>query len=411
MRSMVLGALLAAALTIPSEAPAADLLFSLNTGSGVLTFVLDESPQGDPGVVTDDYFGFWNLNAELNDNPIVLELIQFWAGAPARGGFDARIGLTTFFSANGPQLYEGTPYDPTFLRGTFNTSGGELTISPAVAAVPEPGTWAIMLVGFGAAGAALRRRRRLTTGVVKPLSLTRHAGLAFLAMLCLSAPAHAKAVFEGGGDIGGGGPSGILKVEVPPPAPPAPGIPPPPLIFDTTTFKWTGSPGLFFFLDAAGGNTVTSTPEGGSGVVTIVRQDAGLFEFGGIDYAYSTLDEFLGDEPLRVQGFLHGNVIGTAFFIQPVSNAGFFSSFGPGALAGIQINELRFGLDTARDVDVDGFPRRGRFSTSIRNVVFAETGVLSSPLTPIPEPATWALMIGGFGMVGYALRRRAAAIA
>jgi hypothetical protein len=30
------------------------------------------------------------------------------------------------------------------------------------------------------------------------------------------------------------------------------------------------------------------------------------------------------------------------------------------------------------------------------------------PPVPVPEPATWALMIGGFGLVGSALRRRAA---
>ncbi|UUR09474.1 PEPxxWA-CTERM sorting domain-containing protein [Sphingomonas glaciei] len=30
------------------------------------------------------------------------------------------------------------------------------------AAVPEPGTWALMLVGFGSIGAALRRGRRQT---------------------------------------------------------------------------------------------------------------------------------------------------------------------------------------------------------------------------------------------------------
>ena len=29
------------------------------------------------------------------------------------------------------------------------------------AAVPEPSTWAMMLVGFGALGCAMRRRRRL----------------------------------------------------------------------------------------------------------------------------------------------------------------------------------------------------------------------------------------------------------
>ncbi len=35
-------------------------------------------------------------------------------------------------------------------------------ISLAVSAVPEPGTWAMMLVGFGAIGATMRRRRRVT---------------------------------------------------------------------------------------------------------------------------------------------------------------------------------------------------------------------------------------------------------
>lgn len=39
------------------------------------------------------------------------------------------------------------------------------------------------------------------------------------------------------------------------------------------------------------------------------------------------------------------------------------------------------------------------------------TGVLSigrvqTPLSPIPEPATWAMLIGGFGMIGAAMRGR-----
>ena len=37
--------------------------------------------------------------------------------------------------------------------------GGSITIRQA-AAVPEPATWAMMLVGFGAVGFAMRRRRR-----------------------------------------------------------------------------------------------------------------------------------------------------------------------------------------------------------------------------------------------------------
>ena len=40
--------------------------------------------------------------------------------------------------------------------------GGNLTFVPTAAAVPEPGTWALMLLGFGAVGFSMRRRRRVT---------------------------------------------------------------------------------------------------------------------------------------------------------------------------------------------------------------------------------------------------------
>jgi len=33
-------------------------------------------------------------------------------------------------------------------------------VSLRISAAPEPGTWALMLMGFGGAGAALRSRRR-----------------------------------------------------------------------------------------------------------------------------------------------------------------------------------------------------------------------------------------------------------
>jgi PEP-CTERM motif len=32
-------------------------------------------------------------------------------------------------------------------------------------------------------------------------------------------------------------------------------------------------------------------------------------------------------------------------------------------------------------------------------------------LAAVPEPASWALMIGGFGLVGFAMRRRKANVA
>lgn len=41
--------------------------------------------------------------------------------------------------------------------------GGNLTFIPT--AVPEPGTWAMMLLGFGAIGFSMRRRRRVTASL------------------------------------------------------------------------------------------------------------------------------------------------------------------------------------------------------------------------------------------------------
>ena len=48
------------------------------------------------------------------------------------------------------------------IQGTPGTTAGSISGTVAfssVAAVPEPGTWALMLVGFGAVGFSMRRRR------------------------------------------------------------------------------------------------------------------------------------------------------------------------------------------------------------------------------------------------------------
>ncbi|MBL8553631.1 MAG: PEP-CTERM sorting domain-containing protein [Phenylobacterium sp.] len=53
-------------------------------------------------------------------------------------------------------LIQGLNFSPQTFRLRFNN--GVLDYSPS-AAVPEPGVWALMIVGFGAVGAAIRRRR------------------------------------------------------------------------------------------------------------------------------------------------------------------------------------------------------------------------------------------------------------
>ena len=44
--------------------------------------------------------------------------------------------------------------------GPAASFGGTVNFSPVAVGVPEPASWALMIVGFGSAGALLRRRRR-----------------------------------------------------------------------------------------------------------------------------------------------------------------------------------------------------------------------------------------------------------
>ena len=82
----------------------------------------------------------------------------------------SNLGQTQLSVLGGGDLFTGSASNPVFTTGTFSLSGGftagaaTLTITrAAVAAVPEPGTWAMMLVGFGAMGVSLRRRRKPVT--------------------------------------------------------------------------------------------------------------------------------------------------------------------------------------------------------------------------------------------------------
>ncbi len=72
-----------------------------------------------------------------------------WGNGPGTAG-----NVSAFY------LWDNAKLGSISLTNTQGYSNAVLYRSAAVAAVPEPGTWALMLVGFGAAGASLRRRRR-----------------------------------------------------------------------------------------------------------------------------------------------------------------------------------------------------------------------------------------------------------
>lgn len=88
---------------------------------------------------------------------------SFDGGPNAAAGCGNCTSLITY--VEGQQL----SFSSLFATGSFSMSEpyqiNSITVSyqvndPAVTAVPEPGTWALMIAGFGGAGMMIRRRRR-----------------------------------------------------------------------------------------------------------------------------------------------------------------------------------------------------------------------------------------------------------
>lgn len=100
-------------------------------------------------------------------------------------GLASPFGANNLFYANGPTFVDGSGLGFTTAAGTnvnlfFQSSANSFRINttnpftssfvtananPVAAAVPEPGTWAMMLLGFGFVGGAMRsakRRQKLT---------------------------------------------------------------------------------------------------------------------------------------------------------------------------------------------------------------------------------------------------------
>jgi hypothetical protein len=68
-----------------------------------------------------------------------------------------------------------------------------------------------------------------------------------------------------------------------------------------------------------------------------------------------------------------------------------------------------FGIDNKGNFNPSSMFNNGGFRLSVGNY-FGSSSVSSvrviDPNAPVPEPATWAMFIGGFGFIGAAMRRR-----
>lgn len=143
------------------------------TGSRTATFTLDDSIPDSftSNALTGNQIFFNNVAGSFGGTAGTAN-ISFGTNLIADLNIQsANLGFTQLTMPG--DLFTGPASNPTFNTGTFNLSGGftagpaTLTITrAAVAAVPEPGTWAMMLIGFGAMGVSLRRRDR-TEGLLQ----------------------------------------------------------------------------------------------------------------------------------------------------------------------------------------------------------------------------------------------------
>jgi len=115
---------------------------NLTAGSYQLSFYLSGNPDGAPATKMVDV----SVGSVINDP------FSYTIGTNSRS--DMQYTLETVnFTATGPTTLS-------FSSADTNSPWGPVIGGVSVAAVPEPATWAMMLVGIGGLGVALRSRRK-----------------------------------------------------------------------------------------------------------------------------------------------------------------------------------------------------------------------------------------------------------
>jgi hypothetical protein len=148
-----------ATVLVPAcAANAAAYVFTV-TGPNTASFTLNSSPT--PDATGTGFFTVQNVPGTYNGTGVTFGQLTFFASGVASGGFFAS---GTALNLEGPQLFTGTLTNPTFSLGTFTLDDGNFThptytLLITNGPVPEPATWAIMLLGFAAIGLSSRRLR------------------------------------------------------------------------------------------------------------------------------------------------------------------------------------------------------------------------------------------------------------
>lgn len=163
---------IAAIALAATPASATELLYNFTSTSGTddFSFTLDSNPTPDVDGGGD---GFAFLNYLVTTSAGAETFTLQFHGSNVDGGLQFLTPTSTGYYLLGFELFSGLTSAPTMLTGDFALYGsrsvepltgykieGTLTVTELSAAVPEPGTWAMMLLGFGAVGFSMRKARQ-----------------------------------------------------------------------------------------------------------------------------------------------------------------------------------------------------------------------------------------------------------
>ena len=189
MRKILLAAVGAMALVGGTTAASAAVVVASGTIPSSLTsltpptsFTIGANLSGGSGSFGPTYYTFTTTMASLFNGQISsiedatgIQNINFMAPTLTAGSSGTGATLATFMETSvdpNPETWAIKPANAVLLAagtytidvsGTLNSSNGAYSGSFNVAnapAVPEPATWAMMLLGFGAVGMVIRRRRK-----------------------------------------------------------------------------------------------------------------------------------------------------------------------------------------------------------------------------------------------------------
>lgn len=115
------------------------------------------------GTLSSDISGWQHLSVTIADTSVI-DMPTGWGGVDGDGNVALPAGRTFADVLAHVGQIEFTTYEPDYFYGfaIFDVVGDNFSVTSGAAAVPEPQSWAMLILGMGLMGVTMRRRRTAT---------------------------------------------------------------------------------------------------------------------------------------------------------------------------------------------------------------------------------------------------------